>query len=301
MHVAVRSPLAAGVALVGAGAIAASPIAATPPDVHIPDLRMTLTAMAMQTNPVTAFEQLVGQTLTDLGGQTARVVNFPIAKALVSNVTSALDVGETGTGFGAPRSFGTQATVGTAATTAVPVGGVVGQTVQSILQDGVATVMRLVPASVQAVSGIATSTLYAITQIALTTANAILNVGAAVLTLNPGTVVDAVANGAVNVASVAVQTTIGLSGQNSSPAPAQAQTALLEKRPVATPPSILSSILNGRADIANAISPAQRALSAAAQTTTALVAQNTKQAPVAKAVVHRTAAANTGPKHAKSK
>jgi hypothetical protein len=269
---------------------------------------MTLTAMAMQTNPVTAFEQLVGQTLTDLEGQTARVVNFPIAKALVSNVTSALDVGETSTGFGAPRSFGTQATVGTAVTAAVPVGGVVVQTVQSILQDGVATVMRLVPASVQAVSGIATSTLYAITQIALTTANAILNVGGAVLTLNPGTVVDAVANGAVNVASVAVQTTIGLPN-STSPAPAPAEKALLAERPVATPPSILSSILNGRADIAKAISPplAKRAAQATAAqnstalTTTALVAQNTKQAPVAKAVVHRTAAAHTSPKHAKSK
>ena len=98
MHAAIRSPLSAGVALLGAGAIAATPIAATPPDVHISHVRVTLSAQQLvQINPVTAAERLLGQTANDVGTQAARVLTFPIPRAVLLNVGRVLGGGAVAT------------------------------------------------------------------------------------------------------------------------------------------------------------------------------------------------------------
>lgn len=111
----------------------------------------------------------------------------------------------------------------------------------------------------------------AVTQTGLASAQAVLNVGAAALTLNPGAVVNAAALGAIRVAGTVEQTTIGVPALAfNSPQPEAAVTApTLRTRT----PSIVTSILNGRQEIANAISPAlaeRKALSSAAQSSAAL-------------------------------
>lgn len=145
MHAAIRSPLAAGVAIVGAGAIVATPIAAPPPDIHISDLRLTLSAQIMQANPVTAGERLVRQTASDTLSQAARVVTFPIAQALVLNVSRALGGGGVARAESAVSASTTPAAVGTTAAAVAPVGGGVLGTIQNVVQDGVDTTVRLVP------------------------------------------------------------------------------------------------------------------------------------------------------------
>jgi hypothetical protein len=296
MHAAIRSPLAAGVALLGAGAIAATPIAATPPDVHISDLRLTLSTQLMQINPVTAAERLVGQTATDAVTQAARVATFPIPRALLLNVSRALGVGgmtKLDTAFSTPAAAGIAG-----------IGGGVLRTVESVVQDGVATTLRLVPASIDAVTGVVISTINAPIQIGVATIRVILNVGKAVLTLNPATILDAAALGAVRIAGVVEQTTIGTPAVFIAPqAATTAKVSALGNRI----PSILTSILNGRDEIANAIFPvARRALSVAASSTALTTAAAAGQKPVAKTVAtpKRTAssalkAIHTGPKHAK--
>jgi hypothetical protein len=320
MHAAIRSPLAAGVALLGAGAIAATPIAATPPDVHISDLRLTLAAQPLPANPVTAAERLVRQTATDAATQAARIASFPIPMALLLNVSSALGGGGVAMAKG-PTAFSAAATTGTTAPALAGVGGgllgggllggVVG-TVASVVQDGVATTIRLVPATIDAVTGVIISTINAPIQIGVTTLQALLNVGAAVLSLSPGAVINAVALGAVRIAGVIEQTTIG------APAAAftapMAETADTLQADTAAPvrlgngtPSILTSILNGRDEIANAINPlaAKRAQSlavpTAAQTTAALTpavaaGQNGTPTAVVKTLAKRTHKASSAPK-----
>lgn len=66
MHAAIRSPMIAGVALVGAGAIAVSPVVASPPGIHLPAVQ--LSAAMQQTgleNPITVFAPIFAQTLAD--------------------------------------------------------------------------------------------------------------------------------------------------------------------------------------------------------------------------------------------
>ena len=202
MHAAIRSPLAAGVALLGAGAIAATPIAAPPPDVHISDLHVTLSALAVQANPVTAAERLLGQTATDAETQAARVLTFPIPRAVLLNLGRVLGGGgvatanTAGTPFSAPATVGTAALVGTVAPALPGVGGGVLGTVGGVLQDAVLTATRLVPATIGAAAGVIVSTINAPIQIGLTTVQVVLNVGAALLSLSPGTIVNAVALGA---------------------------------------------------------------------------------------------------------
>jgi hypothetical protein len=308
MHAAIRSPLAAGVALVGAGAIAVTPIAAPPPDIHISDLRLTLSRQIMQANPVVAGERLVGQTASDTLSQVARVATFPIANALVLNVSRALGGGGAVRAASAVSAATTPAAVGTTAAAVAPQGGGVSGLIQNVVQDGVDTTVRLVPASIDAGLGVAASTVNAVTQTGLATVQAVVNVGAAALTLNPGAVVNAAALGAIRVAGTVEQTTIG--------APALAFNSPQPQAAVAAPtlrtrtPSIVTSILNGRQEIADAISPPvarRQAVSSAAQnsaalTTAAAVGQN--DTPVAKTTAESTstvssaAKATTGPKQA---
>ena len=319
MHAAIRSPLAAGVALLGAGAIAATPIAATPPDVHISHLRVTLSAQLVQISPVTAAERLLGQTATDAEAQAARVLTFPIPRAVLLNLGRVLGGGGVATAntalspFGAAATVGTAALVGTTAPALPGVGGGVLGTVGGVLQDGVLTATRLVPATIDAVTGVILSTINAPIQIGLTTFQVVLNVGAAVLSLNPVTVLNAAALGAIRIASVVEQTTIGTPALAfGAPQPFNAPQPATVARVRATP-SILSSILNGRDEIANAISPLAARLapgavpSTAALTTATAQVQKSTLTPLAKKTAKKTArkassaptTTPTGPKHAR--
>src|ERR1700761_7159616 len=115
MHAAIRSPLAAGVALIGAGTIAATPIAATPPDVHISDLRLTLSTQIMQiSNPIALGEQLAGRTLSDVVTQTTRAASVPIAKAILLNVANAVG-GRVPVNFDTAAAASSPAAIGTVA------------------------------------------------------------------------------------------------------------------------------------------------------------------------------------------
>jgi hypothetical protein len=271
-----------------------------------------VSAQLVQIDPITAANRLVGQTATDAATQAARVATFPIARALVLNVSRALG------GGGAVRAANTEvAALSTPDTPAPPAalaagGGLLG-TVQNVVVDAVDTTVRLVPASIDAAAGVITSAINVPLQTGIATTQAVLNVGAAVLTLNPATVLNAAALGAVRVAGVVEQTTIG-----TPPLPfnsGQSGTALAVAR-VARTPSVLTSILNGRDEIANAISPvALRAQSqavsssaptTAASATTAAVAQKSTPTPAAEKVANRAAtvsspakAADTSVKHAK--
>jgi hypothetical protein len=312
MHAAIRSPLAAGIALVGAGTIVATPIAPPPPDIHMPisDIRLTLSSqfiqvdpIAIQVNPVALGARLAGQTASDALTQAARVATVPIARALVLNVSRALGGGlvraET-----AIYASATPATVGTAMERRRV--GLIG-TIQNVLVDGVVTTVRVVPATIDAGLGVAVSTVNAIVQTGAATARAVLNVGAAALTLNPGAVVNAAALGAVRVAGTVEQTTIGVPAQRyNSPQPE----AKISEPPVRTRiPSIMTSILNGRQKIADAIFPSavkREALTAAGSRTTSTAKAATDEKDTTTSVVKTTAKststesnadnATTGPK-----
>lgn len=69
MHVAVRSSLTAGVALVGAGAMAVSPVSPAAPQMLTPTMQSVAVDLTAATNPVTAWTKV----LTDAFGNTARI------------------------------------------------------------------------------------------------------------------------------------------------------------------------------------------------------------------------------------
>ncbi|OCB11461.1 hypothetical protein A5717_19955 [Mycolicibacterium porcinum] len=89
MQLASRSYLAAGVALVGAGAIAVSPMAPPVPDVHIP---VALTA-AIE-NPVTVFEPAFAATQTLISNIIERQTTnpLPVLRQLATNVATGVQV-----------------------------------------------------------------------------------------------------------------------------------------------------------------------------------------------------------------
>jgi hypothetical protein len=221
----------------------------------------------VQINPVAAGARLVGQTASDALTQAARVATVPIARALVLNVSRALGGGviraET-----AVYASTTLTTGGTspAAMERRPVG-LIG-IIQNVVVDGVVTSVRLVPATIDAGLGVAVSTINAVVQTGVASARAVMSVGAAALTLNPAAVVNAAALGAVRVAGVVEQTTIGAPElRSTSPKPE----AKISEPPVRTrTPSIVTSILNGRQKIADAIFPSavkREALTAGASRT----------------------------------
>lgn len=294
MHAAIRSPLAAGVALIGAGTIAATPIAATPPDVHISDLRLTLSTQIMQvSNPIVLGEELVGQTLTDAVRQTTRAASLPIGRAIVLNLANALE-------GGGPRQRNAVSAAGLPTIGTFAGGGLL-STVPNLVVDALGTTVRLVPAMIGAGLGVVTSTVNAVTLTGLASVRAILNVGAAALTLNPVRVLDAAALGAVRVATVVEQTTIGTPSLAYVGPPGSPQPYATVARRI---PSIVTSILNGRQEIANAIFPsAVRAQAATAQisTASAAVTASDTSTPVAKATASTTLkkVSSSRPKHAK--
>src|SRR5688572_1340287 len=74
MHAALRSYVAAGVALVGATAIALTPIAATPPDVRVANPAAQLTA-----SPFDAYEMLLDNSRTNVSVPISLVLAPPPA------------------------------------------------------------------------------------------------------------------------------------------------------------------------------------------------------------------------------
>jgi hypothetical protein len=311
MHAAIRSPLAAGIALVGAGTIAASPIAAPPPDIHMPisDIRVTLSAQNIQVNPIEAGARLVGQTTSDALTQAARVATVPIARALVLNVSRALGGGGVIREVTAFSASPTPADVGTTPAVMERRGGDLIGTIQNVVVDGVETTVRLVPATIDAGLGVAVSTINAVVQTGVASARAVMDIGAAALTLNPGAVINAAALGAVRIADTVEQTTIGVPAQRfNSPQPA----ATVSEPPVRTrTPSIVTSILNGRQKIADAIFPSaverQASTASASRTASKTIAGTDPQDTTISAVKttakststeSNTANATTGPKDA---
>jgi hypothetical protein len=307
MHAAIRSPLAAGIALVGAGTIAATPIAAPPPDIHMStsDIRLTASTqviqvnpLLIQVNPVAAGARLVGQTTSDALTQAARVATVPIARALVMNLSRALGGGV----IRAETAIDASPTSAIVETTPAAMerrgGGLIG-TIQNVVVDGVVTTVRLVPATINAGLGVAVSTINAVVQTGVVTARAVLNVGAAALTLNPGAVVNAAAIGAVRIAGTVEQTTIGAPARRfNSPQP---EATISEPTVRTRIPSIMTSILNGRQKIADAIFPSAvkarsartAAPSASALTASAAADQNDTPTPAAKTTADSTTKATS--------
>jgi hypothetical protein len=235
-------------------------------------------------NPIALGEQLAGRTLSDVVTQTTRAASFPIAKAIVLNVANAVG-GRVAVKLDTAAAASSPAAIGTVAG-----GGLLG-TVGNLVLDGVDTTVRLVPAIVGAGLGVVTSTVNAVTLTGLASVRAVLNVGMAALSLNPLAVVNAAALGVVRVAGVVEQTTIG--------APALAFTSPQPDAAVARrTPSILTSILNGRQQIANAIFPTAvraQAVTASAATTAVTAAASTTHKKAS------TTKATTAAKHAKKK
>jgi hypothetical protein len=292
MHAAIRSPLAAGIALVGAGTIAATPIAAPPPDIHmsISDIRLTLSTQIIEVNPVAAGARLVGQTASDTLSQAARVATFPIARALVLNVSRTLGGGGVIRAETAIKASPTTGAVGTTPAAMERQGGGLIGTIQNVVVDGVDTTVRLVPATIEAGLGVAVSTINAIVQTGVEGARAVLDVGAAALTLNPGAVVNAAALGVVRVAAVVEQTTIGAPEQRlNSPQPeAKISAPAVRTRT----PSIVTSILNGRQRMADAIFPSaveRQALTAGGNRTAPTANTATEQQDTTTSVAKTTA------------
>src|SRR5258708_17653257 len=90
MYAAIRSPIVAGVTLVGAGAIAVSPIAANPPDVHLPAVRLTAMARNGLENPIAVFAPILQMTVQDTQSLLTQESRnpFPIVRAGLQDLTS---------------------------------------------------------------------------------------------------------------------------------------------------------------------------------------------------------------------
>jgi len=305
MHAAIRSPMIAGVALVGAGAIAVSPVVASPPDIHLPAVQLSA---AMQPtgleNPITVFAPIFAQTLADAQRVITNSIENPapiVQSVLLNQSNNAFDL-VAGVGEGAAvlgtAAFDTPTAVVRAArqvlagdvagalatlssVTLQPLqaaAGAVLRSVQDVIDNQLAIAGRLVEAVPDAAMRVVTSV---VNSVALTTRAVVqagLGVVSAATTLNPVKVANAFTNGAANVTSVFEQTTIGGSQL--------AQEAKLE-RVVARTPSILVAVNSGRAEIAQAISPVKRAEAKAADTTVASKASvapsTTKQPALVKA------------------
>jgi hypothetical protein len=313
MYAAIRSPIVAGVTLVGAGAIAVSPIAATPPDIHLPAVRLT----AMQSNPgfenpIDVFAPILQQTLQDTQSLLTQESRdpFPIVRAGLLDLTSAFGligpvpqpVPQPGPGLGnafstptAAATVGRQVLAGGALGSVTnPVGGVA-NTVQVFLQNQLTVAVQLAGAVPQAAFGVMVSTFNAVVQTTLAVISAGVGVVGAVATLNPVRVWNSIVNGTALVAKVVEQTTIGQPQFNKTNAVGSIDAA--PSIGISRIPSIAVSINNGRRLIANALSPQlARAQAAQAPVTGAqLAAANT----TATSAVPSTAGATPAAKPAK--
>ncbi|CDP84635.1 MULTISPECIES: hypothetical protein [Mycolicibacterium] len=87
MHVAVRSSLTAGVALVGAGAMAVTPLSPARPEPLAPTTQSVAVDLTAATNPITAWTKLVNDTfgnVTRIGGAIASDP-APVLRQLITN------------------------------------------------------------------------------------------------------------------------------------------------------------------------------------------------------------------------
>ncbi|GAS90582.1 hypothetical protein [Mycolicibacterium brisbanense] len=82
-----RSYLAAGVALVGAGAIAVSPVAPPLPDVHVPAVSTASVSLSAAVDPFEAYVQLITNTVNNVGTLISTEIAdpFPILQQVVAN------------------------------------------------------------------------------------------------------------------------------------------------------------------------------------------------------------------------
>jgi hypothetical protein len=271
MYAAIRSPIVAGVTLIGAGAIAVSPIAANPPDIHLPAVQ--LTAMAKRPvleNPIAVFAPILQQTSQDAQSLLTQESGdpFPIVRAALLDLTGGFGLtAPVPQPFVGPATAGQPLAGGALGLVSNPVGGVA-STVQGFLQRQLTVAGQLLTAVPTAAFGVTVSTANAFVQTTLAVIQATIGVVGAVVSLSPVGIVNSITNGAALVAKVVEQTTIG-APQPVKLAAAGVATAqsLVSVRRI---PSIAESILNGRRLIANALSP--QAVAAAAPATTAVAA-----------------------------
>lgn len=102
MHVAVRSPLATGVALVGAGAIALAPVQLQVPDVNIPTISSAAVQLTAQPNPIALWSQVFAGAIENMGGLGDEVLSdpFPVLRQILKNQFGYLQtVGNAGKGI----------------------------------------------------------------------------------------------------------------------------------------------------------------------------------------------------------
>jgi hypothetical protein len=287
MHAAIRSPIVAGVTLIGAGAIAVSPIAANPPDIHLPAVQ--LTAMARRPvleNPIAVFAPILQQATQDTQALLTQESRdpFPIVRAALLDLTGAFGVGvPVPQPYVGPAAAGQPLAGGALGLVTNPVGGVV-STVQGFLQRQLTVASQLLTAVPTAAFGVTVSTANAFVQTTLAAVRATIGVIGAVASLNPVRIINSVTDGAALVTQVVVQTTIGVP-QLQKLAATSADTAKTAGRPI---PSIAVSILNGRRLIANALSPERAVAAAQAPVAAAKVATSKVKSTVK--TVHKAAA-----------
>lgn len=320
MYAAIRSPLVAGVTLIGAGAIAVavSPIAPAPTDVHLPAVRLAAAVMQdppVLENPIDVWAPVFQQTLADVQALITQQIRDPapiLQAALLNQVndTFALvgGVGQAGVvlgdaAFNAPAAFrkaaeevragdpqGALTTLEEA--TLLPLlkaNSIVVGTVQSVNESQLAVEQRLAVAVPEAAAGVTRATFNAFDLTTRAAIDAHADVVKAVQSGDPINVANAIIEGGARVALVAEQTTIG------QPKFAE-YTAESADVSLAKSPSIAVAVANGRRQIANAYRPEVRFVSAqqsSAITTTAALAGANK-APAGNQSVAK-ATKTTGP------
>jgi len=85
MQLAVRSSVAAGVALVGTGVIVASPIAPPLPDIHLPAIHAGAMELAATVSPLDAYSQVVKEAIANIQTLAAQSNPGSVLKQVVAN------------------------------------------------------------------------------------------------------------------------------------------------------------------------------------------------------------------------
>ena len=102
MHAAVRSPLATGVALVGASAIALTPIHPSVPDISTPSVSSMAVQLTAQPNPIALWADVFAGAINNIGGLGEDILSdpFPVLNQILRNQFGYLQtVGAAGKGI----------------------------------------------------------------------------------------------------------------------------------------------------------------------------------------------------------
>jgi hypothetical protein len=283
MEITVRSQLLAGVALIGAGAIAMTAVVPTTAGLKLPESRTAaiepaaFSTLLMKRDPIDQIYQLTQTTLDDSESIIDNTIADPtpiLQQVLENQVGYTFDVAQ---GLASssqelaeavvaiPATFGAaakEASTGNyqAALTTLQDGLAAGiaagdpamQAVQTVLQTQYATVQRLVQAVPEAGMLLVNATLNAASSILGATIDAGTSVVTAAASLNAGAVATAVVQGAINVADVTEQDTIG---QQTSTADNYA--AGLSDSSISDSPSIAVAAMQAKGLIVNALAPEQ--------------------------------------------